>query len=428
MDALNGSEIAALAARLDELSQACARLSQENADLRLAVAQLKSGPGVAAGVVLASAGGSSSTAGRPGRRAGSGDGTAGARDGKVSRRMMGKALGAAAAGVVGAVALAEASAGPAAAADGDAIKAGNSVAAEAATTLGYDGTAGPGIIFLAQDLNFAPSAAEFPAALGGWGGKRVGNGVYGFTNASGGNGVVGVIVSNSKSGNGVHGVASDPGTTGVLGENSSNKSNAVAVAGLITAKDAGGFSVGVMGHNSGTGGNGIGVQGSQDGNGWGVYGTSNGGLGVNGSSFGGGNGIGVSGAGDNTGVNAFGNITGLFASGPTAIVAKGSAKAPGLGVDATGTTAVQAVGTTRGVSASGPTGVRGIGTATGGIGVRGRGDAVGSRGGVFSGTAAQAQLVPGALASHPRSGSRGDLYADKTGRLWFCKKTGNPAL
>ncbi len=46
------------------------------------------------------------------------------------------------------------------------------------------------------------------------------------------------------------------------------------------------------------------------------------------------------------------------------------------------------------------------------------------RGGIFAGAAAaQIQLAPG-RASHPRSGQRGDLYADSAGRLWFCKKSG----
>ncbi len=49
------------------------------------------------------------------------------------------------------------------------------------------------------------------------------------------------------------------------------------------------------------------------------------------------------------------------------------------------------------------------------------------RGGVFSGSAAaQIQLSPG-KSSHPKSGARGDLYADSAGRLWFCKKSGSRA-
>jgi hypothetical protein len=49
------------------------------------------------------------------------------------------------------------------------------------------------------------------------------------------------------------------------------------------------------------------------------------------------------------------------------------------------------------------------------------------RGGVFSGPTAQVQLVPGPGATHPRTGGRGDLYVDNTGRLWFCKVGGNNA-
>jgi hypothetical protein len=48
------------------------------------------------------------------------------------------------------------------------------------------------------------------------------------------------------------------------------------------------------------------------------------------------------------------------------------------------------------------------------------------RGGIFAGAAAQIQLTP-AGASHPRSGQRGDLYADAAGRLWYCKATGSAA-
>jgi hypothetical protein len=49
------------------------------------------------------------------------------------------------------------------------------------------------------------------------------------------------------------------------------------------------------------------------------------------------------------------------------------------------------------------------------------------RGGVFAGSAAQVQLTPGSLSSHPAGGERGDLYADKSGRLWFCTKSGSHA-
>lgn len=72
--------------------------------------------------------------------------------------------------------------------------------------------------------------------------------------------------------------------------------------------------------------------------------------------------------------------------------------------------------------------VQGIGYSTGagvlGEGAKGPG-VVGSsllgRGGVFSGGRAQLQLQPSAANSHPRSGRSGDLFVDKSHRLWFCK-------
>jgi hypothetical protein len=48
------------------------------------------------------------------------------------------------------------------------------------------------------------------------------------------------------------------------------------------------------------------------------------------------------------------------------------------------------------------------------------------RGGIFGGGAAQVHLNPGG-SSHPKSGEMGDLYADKSGRLWYCTKSGSKA-
>jgi hypothetical protein len=45
------------------------------------------------------------------------------------------------------------------------------------------------------------------------------------------------------------------------------------------------------------------------------------------------------------------------------------------------------------------------------------------RGARFSGGAANVRLVPGKRAAHPVSGQAGDLYVDKSNRLWFCTKT-----
>ena len=77
-------------------------------------------------------------------------------------------------------------------------------------------------------------------------------------------------------------------TTGVLGaingSSASTDANAVAIQGTISSTTPGAFSAALRGINNGTGGLGIGVWGSQNGSGWGVYGTSVSGIGVNGTS------------------------------------------------------------------------------------------------------------------------------------------------
>ena len=66
-------------------------------------------------------------------------------------------------------------------------------------------------------------------------------------------------------------------------------------------------------------------------------------------------------------------------------------------------------------------------TAGTGPAVQGTATGTGSRGGVFTGVAAQVQLTPGSASTHPTSGKAGDLYVDKVFRLWFCTATGSPA-
>ena len=116
-----------------------------------------------------------------------------------------------------------------------------------------------------------------------------------------------------------------------------------------------------------------------------------------------------------TGVSAFGGNIGVFADGGQ------------IGIDAVGPVAVSAKGNKTGVSATGPTGVHGSGSGTAGVGVHGSGAGSGGRGGIFNGGAAEVKLSPGSLSSHPKSGQRGDLYADNKGRLWFCKTGGTSA-
>jgi hypothetical protein len=53
------------------------------------------------------------------------------------------------------------------------------------------------------------------------------------------------------------------------------------------------------------------------------------------------------------------------------------------------------------------------------------GSSTDGRGGSFSGKLAQVHLTPGSGSTHPKTGQAGDLYVDKTGRLWFCTKTGS---
>ena len=102
-------------------------------------------------------------------------------------------------------------------------------------------------------------------------------------------------------------------TTGTLpaiaGYSASTSASAIGVLGQINSGAPGGSSAGVRGINNGTSGSGIGVWGSQAGTGWGVYGTTPGGIGVYGFST---NGRGVQGSSTNDiGVYAFSSGSGV---------------------------------------------------------------------------------------------------------------------
>lgn len=56
------------------------------------------------------------------------------------------------------------------------------------------------------------------------------------------------------------------------------------------------------------------------------------------------------------------------------------------------------------------------GTGSGVVGTSAHG-----RGGRFSGSAAQIQLMPSTAGGHPTTGQSGDLFVDSHHRLWFCK-------
>ena len=79
--------------------------------------------------------------------------------------------------------------------------------------------------------------------------------------------------------------------TSIEGISNSLNASITPVRGIVSAASPGGFSSAVRGINSGTGGLGIGVWGSQAGSGWGVYGVTPNGLGVYGNSSAGGTGL-----------------------------------------------------------------------------------------------------------------------------------------
>jgi hypothetical protein len=108
---------------------------------------------------------------------------------------------------------------------------------------------------------------------------------------------------------------------GVSGASGTTRGNAAAIAGALTSASPGPFAAGVRGQSVGTNGNGIGVYGSHSGPGWGVYGNSEGGVGVKGDGF----------QGSGTGV--WGNgATGVLGEG-AAVGVQGTADAPaGIGV------------------------------------------------------------------------------------------------
>lgn len=386
MDA-NSAAIEALATRVNELGRLCARLSQENAEFR----RQASWPAVA----LPS--GALPSGGRP-------------MEANVSRRVVGRALGVAAAGAVGSAALVGLGARPAEADNGGSLILGQSNSADSTTVLRHTG-AGVPIVALVTTANISPGSSGFSAALAGWAGAGasasgvpVSNGVYGFTDNGDGFGVVGVnhsLVPGSKTGAGVLGQAQVDGGTGIIAD-------ASLVNGGIALAAKGGTGIAITAN----GGNGVVANGNST-NGIGVSATGSVGVLAISSNP---SGTGVSGAGD-TGVIGDGNSIGIIGQGPTAVQATGTT----TGVDASGPTAVVATGVAIGVNATGATAVLATGTMQG---VKAHGD---SRGGVFSGAAAQVHLAPGSQSTHPKSGERGDLYVDKTGRLWYCKNGGASA-
>ncbi|MFQ5806598.1 MAG: hypothetical protein ACE5I3_09125 [Phycisphaerae bacterium] len=170
----------------------------------------------------------------------------------------------------------------------------------------------------------------------------------------------------------------------IHGECDSLYANGSAIRGIMTSTSPGSSSAGVRGINNGTGAAGIGVYGSQDGSGYGVYGSTPSGTGVYGSG-----GTGVYGSGE-TGVYGSGE-TGVYGSGGIGVygVHPGSGTWPGVWGESHSTsssaTAVRGIITSTSPGGS-STGVLGVNNGTGaaGIGVWGRQD--GSGYGVYGST------------------------------------------
>jgi hypothetical protein len=96
-------------------------------------------------------------------------------------------------------------------------------------------------------------------------------------------GLIGATVADDRLNfwnSGVGDILSIRGDGTVVATNPSTAGYAFALHGIISSTNPGIWSAAVRGQNNGTGGNGIGVWGSQDGSGWGVYGTSVSGYGV----------------------------------------------------------------------------------------------------------------------------------------------------
>lgn len=203
-------------------------------------------------------------------------------------------------------------------------------------------------------------------------------GVYGRSNSPNGTGVYGIHQASSGSAPGIHGVTW------------STSDDAVAILGEVPFSSLpGATSIAVRGLNKGTGGTGIGVWGSHDGGGWGVYGTTVSGVGVYGQSTAtSGTTYGVVGESTSTSGSGVRGVA-TAASGITNGVVGESLSSSGRGVYGV---AYATSGTTYGVwgastSPSG-TGVYGQSTATSGAtyGVRGKSSSSNGYGGYFENT------------------------------------------
>ena len=110
------------------------------------------------------------------------------------------------------------------------------------------------------------------------------NGTQWIASAESGGSLVLPYTSSVSSASNLFSLTNSGSGSGLEGINSTTGSNVNGVIGKISTTTPGAMSAGVKGINNGTGTNGIGVYGLHSGNGYGVYGNSNGGTGVYGTS------------------------------------------------------------------------------------------------------------------------------------------------
>jgi len=198
--------------------------------------------------------------------------------------------------------------------------------------------------------------------------------------------------------------------------------------------------VGVRGHTGGAAGfgvEGVGPYVAIKGTSTSTGATGGSGVGVFGTSVAD-DGAGVDGRGPNVGVHGVSAGVGVFGQGTTggigilgntdtgrAVVGVASADA-GRNVGVMGESFSTAGTGVRGWASGGGSGVYGYAGSTfpssnppANTGVYGYGPL--GRGGVFAGKAAQVRLIASTASTHPSSGAAGDLFVDKSKRLWFCK-------
>jgi hypothetical protein len=186
----------------------------------------------------------------------------------------------------------------------------------------------------------------------------------------------------------------------ILTVNTTNGASSIAaIVGHVIITNPGGVSAGVRGINDGTGNLGIGVFGSQNGSGWGVYGSAPSGAGVRATSV---SGNGVY-ANSSSGIGVYGASTsgpGVYGSSITASGVQGSAPLTGVTGIATATTGLGIYGVTEGTAGIGvfgnapatsgkSVGIYGNSASDLGIGVDGynssaTGQTIGMKGGVMS--------------------------------------------